>query len=157
VPADFDGALRISQRPTQAWIASAEWTPDDWTIAAEYARWYTHQVATIPELGADVDSDEERFYALVAHRWRPELETGAYLAVTHLDADDRRGRDAGWAEPWLAFQRDLAATIRWDVTPAWLWKLEGHLIDGAAELSPEREPDPVRRWGLFLLKTTVTF
>jgi hypothetical protein len=59
-------------------------------------------------------------------------------------------------ERWYAWQRDLAATVRYDVNERWLWKVEGHFIDGVADLLGST-PDPKRYWGLFLLKTTVTF
>ena len=68
--------------------------------------------------------------------------------------DDRSGRDAK--------QHDVALTLRWDVHPNWLVKLEGHYLHGTAALSSsqndgldraELEPD----WALFLLKTTAYF
>jgi hypothetical protein len=51
----------------------------------------------------------------------------------------------------------LAASLRFDVNDHWLWKLEGHFIDGAAELDSTYNPNPKRYWGMFLLRTTVTF
>jgi hypothetical protein len=71
---------------------------------------------------------------------------------------DRTGDDATvYAKPYYAYQRDLAATLRVDATENWLWKLEAHFIDGTADLDPLRNLDPERYWGLFLVKTTVTF
>jgi hypothetical protein len=84
---------------------------------------------------------------------------GAYYSVNHLDVNDRLGRDPKYPENFFAFQRDLAATLRFDVNPHWLWKAEAHFIDGAADLPASALTDPTtrRRWGLFLLRTTVTF
>ena len=48
-------------------------------------------------------------------------------------------------------------SLRYDVTDQWLWKLEGHFIDGTADLDSARNQDPTRYWGLFLLETTVRF
>jgi hypothetical protein len=62
-----------------------------------------------------------------------------------------------FAKPYLAYQRDLAVTLRYDVNDAWLWKLEGHFMDGAAALDAALNPNPKRYWGLFLLRTTVSF
>jgi hypothetical protein len=62
-----------------------------------------------------------------------------------------------FAEPFLAWQRDATATLRFDVNDRWLWKVEAHVIDGTADLFATRNPDPERWWGLFLVKTTVTF
>jgi hypothetical protein len=157
VPADYDGKLRISQRPARVWVASAELVRDDWVFAAEYSRWYTRQSTTLPTVIPTVESDSERFYVLIARRicaW----ELGGYYAVTHADANDRQARDAmRFPIRHTGFQRDLAATVRYDVNEYWTWKLEGHFIDGTAELKASVNPDPKRYWGLFLFKTTVTF
>jgi hypothetical protein len=91
-------------------------------------------------------------------RWSRRFETGAYYSVLHFDANDRTGSDRmKFPEKFLAFQRDLAATVRFDVHDQWFWKLEAHFIDGTADLFGSRNPQPERYWGLFLLKTTVTF
>jgi hypothetical protein len=95
---------------------------------------------------------------MVTFRPWARLELGAYYSVLHLDADDRTGSNQmKWAQKHFAYQRDLAATVRLDVNDHWLWKLEGHFIDGTADLPPAANPSPERYWGLFLLKTTVTF
>ena len=62
-----------------------------------------------------------------------------------------------YADPSDGFQRDLAATLRLDVNDHWLWKLEAHFMDGAASLPSEFNTHPDRYWGLFLIRTTVTF
>jgi hypothetical protein len=50
-----------------------------------------------------------------------------------------------------------AATARYDVNDHWLWKLEAHFIDGAAAINRTLDAMPQRYWGLFLLRTTVTY
>ena len=157
VPMDFDGSLVISQRPDTLWIASAEYTRENWLFAAEYARWYTRQVSTLPDLLPEQDSKNERFYALATHRFTPEWELGGYYSVLFADADDRSGDNSKFAKPYNAWQRDAAATLRFDVNEHWLWKVEAHFIDGTADLFASENPKPERYWGLFLFKTTVTF
>lgn len=157
VPPEFDGSVVISQRPTGWIIGSAEYTRDAWLFAAEYGRAYKRQRSSLPALLPTFEEDGEAFYGLVAYRASERFELGGYYSVTHLDAGDRRGHDPKWPERWYAWRRDLAATIRYDVNDHWLWKLEGHFIDGAAGLPPARNPDPDRYWGLVLLRTTVTF
>ena len=34
------------------------------------------------------------------------------------------------------YQHDFAATLRFDINPYWLVKLEGHYIDGTTDVSP---------------------
>ncbi len=61
-----------------------------------------------------------------------------------------------------AYLHDIAATLRFDLGPAWILKLEGHFLRGTAELDPKlnegKTPAMMEKdWGLFLAKTTVYF
>lgn len=138
-------------------VGSVEYIHQAWTLAAEYGRALTRQETTLPEVFPTVERDSEMFYAMAAYRLSPLLEVGGYYSVLHADAGDRRGRDPAWPEPFYAFQRDLSATVRFDINDNWLWKLEAHFIDGVAALVASENPDPDRYWGLFLFKTTATF
>ena len=157
VPADYDGLLVVSQRPTEVAIGSIEYVRGDWLFAAEYSRWLKHQQTSLPALVPAFDEDAERFYALAAYRLSPRVEVGGYYAAIHLAVGDRAGRDPQFPERHHGFQRDLAATLRYDVNDQWLWKLEAHFIDGAADLTVDNRPGSERYWGLALFKTTVTF
>ncbi len=158
VPPDFDGKVLIEQRPDWFWIGSAEYAHDDWLIAAEYSRWHKHQESSLSDLLPTFDENNERLYAMLTRRVSPLLEVGGYYSVFEADINDRFGHNtAKFAKPYFAFQRDLAATVRFDINDHWLWKLEGHFIDGAADLDLVAQPNPERYWGLFLVKTTVTF
>lgn len=157
LPADHDGKLGIFQRPNQVIAGSVEYIHDDWLFAAEYARTFRHQRTTLPNILPTIDEETELFYAMVNRRFLRRFEASLYYSVFHPDADDRRGKDTTrFPERFYAWQRDLAATIRYDVNEYWLWKLEAHFIDGVADLYGSTA-DPARYWGLFLFKTTVTF
>lgn len=157
VGSDYQGKLVISQRPAEFWVASVEYTHEDLLLAAEYGRWLKHQVSDVPMLVPLLEEDAERFYAMATYRFTPYFELGTYYSVTHADVDDRRGHSDKLSKRAFAFQRDWAMTLRFDVNPYWLWKLEGHLMDGAADLLQSVNANPTRHWGLFLLRTTVTF
>jgi hypothetical protein len=157
VPPDYDGTLVVSQRPDTWIVGSVEYIRGDWLFAAEYTRAFKHQQSTLPALSPTIDEDAERFYGMVTRRLSSWLEIGTYYSVHHLDANDRRGRDPKWPERHYAWQRDLAATVRFDVNDHWLWKLEAHFIDGTGDLAPLTNPERARYWGLFLFRTTVTF
>jgi hypothetical protein len=157
VPADFDGSLVVSQRPTSLWVASAEYIRGDWMVAAEYSRAYKRQRTSLPAVIPTFEEDAESFYGLASYRLSPRFEVGGYYSVHHLDADDRRGRGEQWTASHQAFQRDLAATLRLDINEHWLWKLEAHVIDGTADLPAADNPESDRTWGLFLFRTTVMF
>jgi hypothetical protein len=104
------------------------------------------------------DDDSERFYLMATHRFSPAFELGTYYSVLFADAGDRAGHDTTkFPKSYFAWQRDAAATLRYDVNEHWLWKLEAHFVDGAADLFAPAGAVPDRYWGLFLFKTTVTF
>jgi len=158
-PPTYDGSVTISQRPDSVYIGSAEYTRGDWLFAAEYARWETHQESNLPPaVLPPFDRDSERFYAMAQRRLTPWLAVGGYYAAYTIDVDDREGRNRTmFPRPYDAYQRDGAASVRFDVNDHWLWKVEAHLFDGAADLDPTRNASPTQWWGLFLFKTTVVF
>jgi hypothetical protein len=157
VPPDYDGALVVSQRPDTWVIGSIQYNHGDWLFAAEYSRTFKHQETSLPSVIPAFDEDSERYYGMVNYRPSPWLEVGSYYSVHYLDANDRSGNNPKFAKHYYAFQRDLAATVRFDVNAHWLWKLEGHFMDGTADLPLASNPHPDRYWGLVLLRTTVTF
>ncbi|HEX3596688.1 MAG TPA: hypothetical protein VHU80_16370, partial [Polyangiaceae bacterium] len=111
LPAGSSGGLVISQRPTRSLVASAEYVVGDWLFAAEYGRWLKHQQSSLPQLIPAFDEDSERFYGLATYRASSRFEFGTYYSVTHADVNDRTGKGPKFKKPYLAFQRDLAATI----------------------------------------------
>lgn len=154
VPRNYDGRLVISQRPVSFGIGSAEYVRGDWMVAAEYARSLTRQRSSLPVLLPTFERLSENFYLMTTYRIASALEVGGYYSVYNYDVDDTPPM---YVRPYDAFQRDLAATVRLDINDHWLWKLEGHFMDGAASLPTEFNSNPERYWGLFLLRTTVTF
>jgi hypothetical protein len=153
-PAGYDGKLVVSQRPVSLAIGSAEYARGDWLFAAEYSRSLTRQRSTLPVPLPTFVRDSEAFYAMANYRALPALEVGAYYSILNFDVSDMPMK---YADPSDGFQRDLAATLRLDVNDHWLWKLEAHFMDGAASLPSEFNTHPDRYWGLFLIRTTVTF
>lgn len=160
VPPTYDGSLLVTLRPDTAIVGSAEYTRGDWLFAAEYSRWRQHQSTSLPMLIPPSTLDNERFYVLATHPLPHRLSLGGYYSVYNVDANDRHGSDmTRFPKRFMAFQRDLAATVRYDINDHWLLKLEGHFMDGAADLDPTVVSNqmPTRYWGMFLFKTTVTF
>jgi hypothetical protein len=77
-----------------------------------------------------------------------------YLSALYPNVDDRDGRDA--------YQYTLAATLRFDITANWLFKLEAEAMNGTAELDPTLNGNTPRsmlteNWLVFLAKTTLYF
>lgn len=158
-PPTYDGALVISLRPITAFVGSVEYQHGAWQFAAEYGRAFTRQVSTLSAVSPEIHRNTEGIYAMVGYQATPRVATSLYYSLDHLDANDRRGRDGKrdgtYPEAFYAFQRDLAASLRFDVNEHWLWKAEAHFMDGTADIQAAANPE--RYWGLFLVKTTVTF
>ena len=158
LPANFDDHLHVYEDPGTLTIGSAEYIHNDWLFAAEYSRWRTHDTTSLPMMVPATDADNERFYVMATHRFSQYVETGGYYSVYEVDAHDRFGNNANeFPVKSNAFQRDLAATVRFDINDHWLWKIEAHFMDGTADLDVVDNPQPQRYWGMFLFKTTVTF
>ena len=82
------------------------------------------------------------------------LQTTAYYSLLYPNVDLHSGP--------ANQQHDAALSLRFDVTPHWLFKLEGHFMRGTAALSPALNNDTpnadlVDQWWLLAAKTTVYF
>lgn len=139
--------------PAVLWVTSLEYLWRDWLLAAEYGRWHVSYESSDPMLFPESRSVSERGYVLAAYRLRPRLQAGAYYSLLYPDVEQRSGR--------AAQQHDAALSLRFDVNPHWLLKLEGHFMHGTAALSPALNGAPrdelAANWGLFLAKATAHF
>jgi len=141
--------------PATLWVASLEYAAHDFVAAAEYSRWYvkadSDNAAAFP---ASPLTTSERAYGMLTYRAAKWLQPGAYYSVLFPDVDQRNGRQN--------YQHDIATTLRFDITPNWLFKLEGHYMIGTAGLTSSLNDNvPLsaleRSWGVFLAKTTAYF
>jgi hypothetical protein len=153
LPDDFDGKVGATV-PALLWVASIEYWAHDLLLAAEYSRWQLKLNSSAPTLLPEVTETNERMYAMAAYRVSSWLQPGVYYSLYYPEVDDRKGRDA--------YQRDAAATLRFDLNSYWLVKLEGHYMVGTAALNSSLNGNQplaslVREWGLFLIKTTAYF
>lgn len=141
--------------PALLTVGSAEFSKNNWLFAAEYSRWY---------LSIDSDNNTllpsrpsyvaERGYGMLSYRFNQWFQPGAYVSIYYPDADKRSGRENR--------QHDYAATLRFDINPYWLVKLEGHFVHGTAGLNPSLNdgtpPSAMHEnWFMTLVKTTVYF
>jgi hypothetical protein len=91
---------------------------------------------------------------MAAYRVARWFTPGAYYASLVTDVHKPDTRDN--------YRRDLAATLRFDLNPYWIVKLEGHFMDGTDELDPTlnggAQPAMLAKdWFLFLFRTTAYF
>lgn len=150
-------------------VLSAEYVGDALTLAAEYTRWdVDYELSNIPYPTGDPDMpfvpvavqrEDKRggYYLQGAYRVSPTAELGAYYSVFHPDWENRDGADS--TPDYSAWQKDVALTVRLDVTPHWTLKVEQHLISGIGDLDGSINPgDPVEEsWNMFAVKSTFNF
>jgi hypothetical protein len=140
--------------PAILWVGSAEYVREDLLLALEYSRWHVRVDSSDPAVVPESSTVSERAYALAAYRVRPWLQPGLYYSLLYRDVAQRSGR--------AAKQHDAALTLRFDINPHWLLKLEAHYMRGTGDVSPQLNNNTPREslrpsWGLFVAKTTAYF
>jgi hypothetical protein len=152
-PADFTGKFHV-KIPLKLWVASLEYAVHDLLLSAEYGRWIGDVESSAPSVFPNARTVNERYYVMASYHVTPWFTPGAYYSGFFLNMADRTGRQQ--------YQHDVAATLRFDVNPNWLFKLEGHLMRGTAALEGSPNDDKelsklTRNWCLLMLKTTAYF
>jgi len=152
VPPGFAGTLPVQFR-VKLWVTSLEYQSGDLTVAAEYSRWIGSFDSQAPAL-LPPHVVNERYYGMVSYHVTPWFTPGAYYSVYYENVEHRDARKD--------YQRDLALSVRFDLTRNWLLKLEGHWMNGTLALEPSLNDGTARQamdknWSAFLAKTTAYF
>ncbi|MEO6601525.1 MAG: hypothetical protein ABIQ16_16735, partial [Polyangiaceae bacterium] len=149
-------------------IASLEYSAHDVLIASEYSRWKVGIESPVPTFSVP-DTTSERFYVMGAYHVASWFTPAVTYSLLYSNVDDRRGHEAPLATPpgtppigRGAYQHDLALTLRYDLNPYWLLKVEGHFMHGTAGVSSALNDNRplstlTKDWGVLLLKTTAYF
>jgi len=168
VPTNTDGVVIPAQparelviKLKRVWMASAEYRWQNLTLAAEYLdTLQSFSLDSGPHGSARQETHSQGYYGCIAYRFSPWLEAGTYYSIYYPNRSDKHGHDlaAGGMPAFLAWQKDACLTFRFDPVPGWIIKLEGHRINGAAQVfdyNDERELEKV--WNLFAAKITFNF
>jgi len=132
---------------------SAEYLWRNWTFQAE---WYTydftgwgHEQISIPAVPMTISQlrssgdNPDTWYAAVSHRFNKHLELGTYYTM--------------WKDGGLK-QNDLALSLRVDLKDWWIFKIEGHYIEGTGLLRDGADnPHQSENIGWFMLALKTTF
>lgn len=168
-PADWNGIAVIHSPHWTMLGGGLELNLEPVLISAEYTTWHSDdEYIDFPEFN-DVRPPQGRHsdggYVQIEYQATDRLRAGAYFSIWFEDY--RKTSDPDVPDHWLYYQADTALSLRYDITPWWIVKLEGHYMDGtgqvAKSLNPEYHEDrddpyqPIRRWGLVAAKTTLSF
>jgi hypothetical protein len=151
IPTDYNGIIDIAL-PAKLWVASAEYQIERLALAAEFGRTYLDYETNL--VGPKIKSIRQGAYVMGSYQVKPWFTPGLYYSAYFPDVDHIKKRST--------YQHDVAATLRFDVTPNWLVKAEGHFMHGTAglktDLNGRQKLDSLtKNWGVFLLKTTAYF
>ncbi len=141
-------------------ILSAEYTWDNLVISSEYKLLLTerHLESNSVIISPEVKRDSEGYYFSASYRFTDWFELGAYYSVYYPDKDDKNGEKAAPNPDYSAWSEDSALSVRFDINERWIFKLEGHYIDGTGLILNADNPDGVdKNWFLFAAKTTFYF
>lgn len=158
LPADYNGTLHF-KLPIKLWVASLEYQRERLLLSAEYSRSYVHYTTNL--VLPEPKIVNESGYLMASYQVTPWFTPGLYYSALFPDihAKPKPGQSDN---PRSSFQHDVAATFRYDITPNWLVKLEGHYMHGTAGLNSALNDNKPRDalaedWGVFLIKTTGYF
>lgn len=158
LPPDFTGVVS-AQLDAKLWVASVEYQREKLWLAAEYGRTYVRYRTNL--LSPRVKIVNEGGYAMASYQVESWFTPGLYYSVFLPDIHEG-ATPGGPPRGRAAYQHDVAATLRYDLTANWLVKLEGHYMHGTAGLSSALNDNrPLgslsKDWGVFLVKTTGYF
>ncbi|MCP4214161.1 MAG: hypothetical protein GY765_05870 [bacterium] len=145
-------------------VYSLEYSWKDFLLAGEYRREYQTMVSAVAGLDAvEIKNDSEMYYVAVSYRFNKTFEAGMYYSLFYRNRDDRDGTKTPYEPTFVAFQKDVCLSLRFDLNDHWVAKLEGHLMDGTAlcfyqdNLNENGVPEFDRKWFLLAAKMTFSF
>lgn len=164
------GAIKGTSMPllfetnTKEICTSIEYNINNLTLAAEYAynRYIFDLTLPAPIGKKTTPLETEGYYVSAAYRFNDIYELGMYYSLYYADKDneDPSTGDRRFLQTSDAYLKDICLSNRFDITSNWVFKLEGHLMDGSALMMKENNPTPPGReddWYLLAAKMTFSF
>jgi len=150
------------------YVLSAEYSTDRLVASFEYTRAFVDMelngvlVPTgmpdpaPPAVVMDFAPEDRRggYYGQATWQFNDWFQLGSYYSMYYPDYDTRD------AEGFSHMMRDLALTVRFDITDYWLIKLEGHAMNGTGDVRTHMNPGSAlaeENWTLFGAKSTFYF
>ena len=102
------------------------------------------------------------YYGSIGYRFTDWFEAGSYYTEYYpsLDDKDGKGLESSGYPAANGFFKDLALSLRFDINPYWIVKVEGHKQKGTAVTYRQDQVDPnnvKEDWYLFAGKVTFNF
>jgi hypothetical protein len=150
------------------YVLSAEYTRDALVLAFEFNRMQADILMTDivvptgmpdpapPTVTIEAEDGDYRggWYGSATYQVSDKVQLGGYYSTYYPDYNVRDAEGHGY------YQKDLALTLRYDVTEYWLLKLEGHFMSGTGDVQAADNigiTQDEENWNLFGVKSTFYF
>lgn len=141
-----------------AYVFSLEYVWNDFVFSTEYFEMKIED--SVRDFPFEHKQHSFGCYGSISYGITDWMVIGAYHSVHFPDKDDKDGdKFVAQGEPdYRAWQKDYALSLRFDINEYCTLKLEGHRMDGAAQLYDEDNPDGFDEdWYLFAAKMSFNF
>jgi len=120
-------------------IVSAEYTWADLVLSFEYYLIDRDLKSTV----ISSDAIGLSYYFAASYQFNEWFTLGAYYSTYFPDKDDKDGEKlvAYDLPDHNAWEKDVAVTLRFDLSEYWVFKIEGHAMDGTANVLTQDNPD----------------
>lgn len=144
---------------------SLEYSVDKLLVAAEYVRRQIEISGVSISQNGDIpfssDFETEGYYGLLSYQVSPKLGLSAYYSEQYENLDDRSGENfelATGQSKYSQYQTDIALSLRFNLQPNWILKVEGHHNIGAANAALFLNPEGLEEeWQYYAIKNTFVF
>ncbi|MCP5046184.1 MAG: hypothetical protein GY940_03370, partial [bacterium] len=164
IAAEKGEAVTIDSPDLNFIVYSFEYTWKNLVLATEYFRSDLTLITRITGLEpSERKINSDGFYGSAVYRFSNWFEAGFYYSAFYNNRNDRDGTRTPYDPTFRAFQKDTALSLRFDLNDHWIFKLEGHLINGASSLFPQDNlnengvPGFHKNWALLAAKMTFGF
>ena len=137
----------------KSFTGSVEYAYEDLLLVSEYS--INKYDFSLKPLFSDVRLDTEGYYLSASYRNTDWMETGFYYSVYYANKDDKDGKS--FTVDHSAWLKDSCISLRFDIMDNWVFKVEGHLMDGTAVMMNGNNPDNKKKEDWFLFGSKMTF
>ncbi|MBT8339306.1 MAG: hypothetical protein HKP58_18965 [Desulfatitalea sp.] len=163
IPISLGSSIGSMASSPMSQIFSVEYTWNNLVLTAEYFFSDSGDTSVqFPFFQFTRTVKQESYYVSAAYRFVDWFTLGAYYSEFYPDSDDKDGDNVSQEQYYHdAWEKDLALTFRFDINDNWIFKIEGHAVDGTALVfradNPKGDEDPGSRFYYGAAKLTVVF
>lgn len=149
-----DMPITLHVKKVELYVLSAEYTYQNlkiiaenyWNIAEVTATLYAQGAALLP---INRDTKEKKPYYISVEYQMTEWFAASFYHSESVGTDDTLGR--------VNQLKDRCLSVRFDINPNWIAKLEAHAMEGQYGVSPDNDGHTYNEWMLYAAKLSYSF